>query len=452
MALLLEALGSKGPYAPTKRAPIADIRGREVAELCLAPAVYVNRSMADLQARVARSPVEVAALLVEAGELFAHGEVAGLSAGDYVDLVTEVSGLPVSVTRSAVSVIEQAAAEAVPTVQAARPSAAVWEWARPPTKGGNAVWVRKGKTLAVNAAGNHPGVHSLWLEAIALGYGVAVRPSRREPFTPHRLVSALWQVGFSGLDVMFLPTDRLSMDQFLRSADLGLVYGGDDVVQTYRDDPRILTQGPGRSKILLTGETTEEDIDLVVDSVASQGGTACVNATAVFVEHDHHEFARQIANRLEAIPALPPGDEAAVLPCQGEKFARAVSAAVQSASGSSTPILGADQIVSPLGDGSAALRPTVYVCDDSGAPQAGIEMPFPCVWVLPWRPGDTAAMRNSLVVTAVTEDRQLVDELIHDPTISNVYLGRVPTYWMKFGVPHDGFLGEFLMRCKGLNR
>lgn len=62
------------------------------------------------------------------------------------------------------------------------------------------------------------------------------------------------------------------------------------------------------------------------------------------------------------------------------------------------------------------------------------------------------ALRNSLVLTAFTEDEALIDALLQEPTISNVYLGDHPTYWIRPGVPHDGYLGEFLMRTKTVIR
>lgn len=100
----------------------------------------------------------------------------------------------------------------------------------------------------MNAAGNHPGTHSLWPEALALGFRVAVRPSRREPFTPHRLITALRSAGFGPDQVALLPAGHDLAGELLKSADLGMVYGGDDVVRRHRTDPTVLTQGPGRSK------------------------------------------------------------------------------------------------------------------------------------------------------------------------------------------------------------
>ncbi|WP_054813973.1 aldehyde dehydrogenase family protein [Nocardia arizonensis] len=447
---MLEALGSRGRYAPIEREEIADIRGVPRAELGLVPELFVTRTLAETGTAPARSIEERSKLLAAAGDLFADGTVAGVSAAEYRAAVTAVSGLPVTVVESAARVIGEAARRAVDTAYAAMPARAEAVWTD--VAGGRAVWARRGRSLAVNAAGNHPGVHSLWLEAVALGYGVAVRPSRREPFTPHRLVAALWEVGFTGPEIALLPGTQRIVTPLLAAADLGLVYGGDDVVARYRDDPRVLPQGPGRSKIVLTGDISDRHIESAVDSIAHQGGTACVNATAVFVDGDHRAVAERIAERLAALPALPPEDRAAVLPCGTEASARAVAGAVARVARGAHAVLPAEDMVVPFGDGSAALRPTLYTCDRSDAPQAGAEMPYPCAWVLPWSPGELSVLRDSLVLTAFTDDDDFVTALVDDVSIRNVYVGDVPTYWMDFGVPHDGFLGEFLMRSTAVVR
>ena len=76
---------------------------------------------------------------------------------------------------------------------------------------GGAVWARRGEVLAVHAPGNAPGVHGLWPQALALGYRVAIRPSRREPFTAHRLDHGLARAGFrdAGRAATCRPTTRL---------------------------------------------------------------------------------------------------------------------------------------------------------------------------------------------------------------------------------------------------
>ncbi|WP_061334614.1 aldehyde dehydrogenase family protein, partial [Streptomyces scabiei] len=342
-------------------------------------------------------------------------------------------------------------------------------WRDPRTRGGGAVWARRGDVFAVHAAGNHPGVHSLWLEALMLGYRVAVRPSGREPFTPHRLVTALREAGIGDDRLLLLPTDHHEADGIVRGADLSLVYGGDAVVEKYRTHPNVLTQGPGRSKILLAdpgvGAVTgaggaagrSSALDTVVSSIRDEGGVACVNATAVLVAGDPGPVAEAIAERLAQLPSLPPDDDKAVLPVRPTAEARGLEKYLLTQAAGARPHLGAEGIADELGDGSAALRPAVIQLDRPDAPQLGIELPFPCVWVAPWSPEDgIGPLRNTLVLTVIGRDgrlvEELVDELVDEPTIGNVHVGDRPTHWMAPGVPHDGHLAEFLMRSKAVVR
>jgi hypothetical protein len=263
--------------------------------------------------------------------------------------------MPLPAVNQAAQAIARGAAGAYLSAQRARPLGAFSDGRALGVRRGSAAWIRRGDVFAVHAAGNHPGVHALWLEAVALGYRVAVRPSRREPLTPYRLVSALRASGFGEDQVVLLPTEYDAADEILRQADLGMVYGGQDVT---------------------------------------------------------------------------------------DKYAAGTKAH-----------LGGDGVVEELGDGSAVLRPAVHQLDDPFAEQANIEFAFPCVWVAPWtREAGIAALRDTLVLTAVTEDERLLDDLLAEPTIKNLYIGDHPTYWMAPGVPHDAYLGEFLMRTKGVIR
>jgi hypothetical protein len=56
------------------------------------------------------------------------------------------------------------------------------------------------------------------------------------------------------------------------------------------------------------------------------------------------------------------------------------------------------------------------------------------------------------VINAITKDEDLIDDLLAEPTIANVYRGHRPTYYGAPEIPHDGFLADFLMRTKGVVR
>ena len=182
----------------------------------------------------------------------------------------------------------------------AQPRGATLDWTE---QSAGALWARRGEVLSVHAPGNAPGVHGLWPQALALGLRVTVRPSRREPLTAHRMILALRQAGFRDADALLLPTDHAGADHLITAADLALVYGGQDVVDRYADNPRVLTNGPGRTKILLTAEQDwRAHLDTIVESIAGLAGMACINATAVLYEGDPTELAQAIAARLAAVP------------------------------------------------------------------------------------------------------------------------------------------------------
>ena len=117
------------------------------------------------------------------------------------------------------------------------------------------------------------------------------------------------------------------------------------------------------------------------------------------------------------------------------------------------PILGADQVVADLGDGYAALRPAVHLLRRPDVRTINVELPFPCVWVSGWTRDDGAVpLRNSLVIGAITADDALIDQLVAEPTVTNVYRGAVATHFAAPHIPHDGYLADFLMRNKGFVR
>ncbi|MFJ4624392.1 aldehyde dehydrogenase family protein [Streptomyces sp. NPDC088812] len=448
----LDALGPRGPYRTRVPSAVTDVSGAEVARMSLVPPVYVARALAALRSAEPVPAADVDGLLGAAGEEFATGTVGGLGVRAYEHLVSRTSGSPLKVVRAATRGTARSVALARSSAEQGRPRGAVSDRREPAPGAGHAVWARRGEVFAVNASGNHPGVHRLWLEALALGYRVAVRPSRREPFTPHRLVAALHRAGVRQDQLVLLPTDHRSADTLIRGADRTVVYGGDEVVARYARDPRVLPQGPGRSKILVTADTDwREHLDTIVGSVADEGGTTCVNATAVYVEGDPAPLAEALAARLSRLPALPPQDPRAVLPVCPVDRARALGSHLRSVAAGTRAWLGGDGVVDDLGDGSAVLRPAVHQVGSADATQLRVELPFPCVWVAPWSRADgTAALRDTLVLSALTRDRALVDALLAEPTIANVYVGDHPTHWMAPGVPHDSYLSDFLMRSKGV--
>jgi hypothetical protein len=443
--IAIDALGPDGEYRTRHREPVITTDGVAVAELSLVPPLFVSRAITTQRGVRPLPAHEREAALAKAADIFTNGVIAGLDFDTYTVLASRISGVPISVTRTGARSVADGVAAAYAAVQPARPSGAALDWHD--TRAGGAVWARRGDVFAVLASGNGPGVHGLWPQALALGYRVAVRPSRREPLTAHRLIHALRQAGFRQQDAVYLPTDHRGADELIRSADLAMVYGGQDIVDKYAADPTVFVNGPGRVKILITADHDWRDyLDVITDSIADLGGVACVNTTAVLYEGDPTPLAEAIANRLSVIDN---GD----LPTQSLDSATVLAGHLATVATGTTALLGADQIVAPLGNGYAALRPAVHLLATPDVTKLNVELPFPCVWVAPWsRVDGLAPLRHSLVISAITDDADLIDDLLAEPTIANVYGGQHPTHYTAPEIPHDGFLADFLMRNKGFVR
>jgi acyl-CoA reductase-like NAD-dependent aldehyde dehydrogenase len=450
--IALPALGAHGPYAGPSATVVPDVAGQAVAELSLVGNAFVGRTLAALRKTRPLDPSDRLAALKLAATEFQHGTVGGLSASEYQHAVCRVSGVNVTAVREAVAYLAQNCLRRIDDfMQLARPRGAASGPTDPALHAGGAVWVRRAGVLGVHASGNHPGVNSSWLEALALGYRVAVRPSRREPLTAHRLVNALWSAGFSCDQLVVLPTDRDVADAVIAESDLAIVYGGADVMRKYGSKPNVLANGPGRSKMLITADAEWRDhVKLMADSVSRGGGTACTNTTAIFVEGAASEVAEAVAAELSSLPSLPPEHPEAVLPVQEAGSAGRVSRYVRDVAAGTTAVLGGSGVADELGDGSAVLRPAVHVLRSPDDPQAGVELPFPCVWIVPWtRDRGIAPLGQSLVLSLLGADDEMVDAALAEPGIRNVYVGPHATCWSSPAVPHDSYLGDFLMESKG---
>ena len=446
----LDALLHTGEYRSRNTELVADTAGVPRAELSVVPRLLVTRALAAQRKAVPLPTAERAAALTRAAAIFCDDTIAGLDFDDYVALTHRISGVPVAAAAAGARSVVDALRSAFDAARLARPVGSTEGRHDVPAAGG-AVWTRRGEVLAVHAPGNAPGVHGLWPQALALGYRVAVRPSRREPLTAHRLVTALRRAGFGDTDVLFVPTDYAGADELVRAADLAMVYGGPDVAARYAADPTVLVNGPGRSKILVTAEHDwRTHLDDIVTSICAFGGMACVNATAVLYEGDAAPLAHAIAERLAALP-----DDA--LPTVSLATAQALSthlARAASGPGDAVAVLGADQVVANRGDGSAVLRPALHLLRTPDPATLNVELPFPCVWVAPWRRDPTGAaamapLRDSLVLNLVTSDDQVIDLAVADPSVVNVFVGRVSTVHSAAHIPSEGFLADFLMRNKG---
>lgn len=434
---IIEARCLGTPYRSRQHQAIDDVSGKIVGKSTIAPSIYIQDKISQMREAPALPLKQRYEWLRQAGKMYEQTTLAGLTPQAYITLVSAVTGLQQSVVYRSLSGIADSLCHMNDSLQAATPRGAVWEHIDPAVYTGCSLFSRRGDVLSIITAGNGPGVHGLWPQAIAMGYRTLVRPSFREPFTAQRLVCALEQAGLANY-VALMPTDHKGAETLIAQSDLAIVYGGPNVAAKYSNNPQVLVQGPGRSKIVVGKDIDhEEAIPVVAQSVLSLGGAACVSASAVLVEDDHVAFASKLKNEL----AVRLQDQPHTLARQKE--ANAYEKLLQT----DNVAWAYDQSCS---DGFP-LKPHVAVVDSANDPKAQRELPFPCITVAPFNPSQAyKALSHSLVVTVLSRQQHLIHKILNNTSIANVYIGHIPTTWMDFRVPHDGYLADFLMCNRGI--
>ena len=314
--------------------------------------------------------------------------------------------------------------------------------------------------LGVVLPSNSPGVNSIWLPAVALKTPVLVKPGREEPWTPWRIITALIEAGFEPEAFGFYPTDHDGADAVVAGCARSIIFGDDATLQRYKDNPSVQSHGTGRSKILFGEDLVDQWpqwLDLLVESVLSNGGRSCINASSIVVPRHADAIADGLARRLAAVEPRAADDAKAVL-CAfaNAKVAESIDTAIDQGLGED----GARDVTATHRsgprlrelDGATYLRPTVVRCDHLTHRLGNTEYLFPFTSVVEL-PQDQMLdqIGPSLVVTAVTQDAQFIDRLLRSPLIDRLNIGPVPTCHVQWNQPHEGNLFDFLYRRRAIN-
>ncbi|KUP97292.1 aldehyde dehydrogenase family protein [Thermobifida cellulosilytica] len=434
-----------GEAVPSRdRTRLDGVDGTPLADIGTAPRLLAQAAVNRMR-RSSRGATPGPEVFAEAGRFFAESELDGETPADYRRRVSAATGAPVAVVDRAIEGIRDSLGQVERLNSAELPQ----PFAVP---GFETRWVPRGLLLAAIVPNNHPEPNVSWVRALALGYSVAVRPGSRDPFTPRRLVSALLAAGLPPQRVSLLPGSHDLGEHLLAQADLGLFYGGPDAVERWRTRSDVLVRGPGRSKALVDVPVTGDLVDDLVDWIADDAGVRCNNTSAVLVHGDHTALADQLAERLAKLPLLHPRDPEAVLPAISLHDADAMREYLRDLTREAVDHSArhyADGPVAETVDGTVLMRPLVVSVDDPSHPLVGTELPFPFVVVAPWREEDgVAVLRDSLVVSVLSERQDLVEALVLEPSVRKVVVGRTRPWTSLPELPHDGSLAGFLMEPK----
>ncbi len=318
---------------------------------------------------------------------------------------------------------------------------------------------REGRIFGAVLPSNSPGVHGLWIPAIALKAPIVLKPGREEPWTPYRIIEALAAAGVPREAMGFYPTDHAGAGELLRSVDRSMLFGGGSTTDPWRDDPRVEIHGPGFSKVVLGDDTVddwEQHLDLIESSIAANGGRSCINASGVWTPRHGQAIADALAQRLSSVTALPADDpKASIAAFANPAMAEAINAVIDNDLGGegATDVTlqhrGSQRLV--VEGRCAYLLPTITWCEDRGHPLANREFLFPYASVVECPTSQIPdAIGPTLVVTAITNDEGLRRGLMASSNVDRLNLGSIPTWQLSWDQPHEGNLFEHLYRQRAL--
>ncbi len=376
---------------------------------------------------------------------------------DYVRQLSATTGMPVAYCRSNADKIRRVMAE-MDTIVAGLTRGfdlGILDRGYGVIEGRTLSFYREGRIFGAVLPSNSPGVHGLWIPAIALKAPVVLKPGREEPWTPLRIIEALAAEGIPREAFGFYPTDHAGAGELLRHVGRSMLFGDTSTTAPWRGDPRVEIHGPGFSKVILgddTADNWEHYLDVMVGSITANGGRSCINASSVWTPKHGHKIAEALAAGLSQVKALPVDDpKATIAAFSNATMAEKISAIIDhelrvpGAVDVTEIIRGAPRLVR---QGRVAyLLPTIIECTDREHALANREYLFPFASVIECPTSEMpAAIGKSLVVSAITSDQDFIRSLMASANVDRLNVGAIPTYQLSWDQPHEGNLFEHLYR------
>jgi acyl-CoA reductase-like NAD-dependent aldehyde dehydrogenase len=452
------------PYHSMDVAQAVHFQTREpIAEISQANVGLIRRDMlrqAHARDILAELPVrQLIEITRHAGDIFLKGRVPlndhAQTPEDYVLHVSATTGMPHAMVRRNLQRIYNMFANIEAVLQGLTRGLDLAVLDRGYSLNGSPISFHpRGNSLGVILPSNSPGVHSLWVPSVCMKTPLVLKPGSAEPWTPWRIIQAFLMAGLPPEAFCYYPTDHAGGNEILRQVGRGMLFGDVGAVKGWAKDPRIELHGPGYSKIVI-GEDCIEDwpkyVDLMAKSVAENGGRSCVNCSGIWVPRYGNEIARAVAGRLLEIQPRSADDPDAVIapianPDVGRRVTSLITQGLADAPGAvdvSEQVRGTPRLVEH--DGCVFLVPTIVHCDSPCHPMANKEYLFPFASVVEAPQEEMPEILGpTLVVTALTKDREFLDRLLTSHLVGRLNIGPVQTNVIQWDQPHEGNLFDHL--------
>ena len=300
---------------------------------------------------------------------------------------------------------------------------------------------------------NSPGVHTLWLPAVPLQVGLALKPGSQEPWTPYRMVSAFIEAGVPAEAFGLYPGGHDAGGAIMSKAPRSMIFGSAQTVAQHAGNPKVQAHGPGWSKVILGDDVVddwEQFLDVMVESVLSNSGRSCINCSGIWASRHTREIAAAIAERIGPVEVKPPSDpEAELAAFTVPAMATGTWAMVQEdlREGGVTDMTAEHGEKLIEREHCAYLRPMVVHADSPDRGVAMKEYMFPFVSVVECPQSDMLRrIGPTLVGTVITGDQQFIEAAGRCTDIDRLNIGPIPTNRLNWLQPHEGNIIDFLFR------
>ncbi len=461
-------------YESLDRIEINDCRkGQPLATISQANAGIIRKDLS----RIAESfeilrrlpTIRLLEICHNAGELFMNATLplgqdgTMQSPQQYVECLSSTSGLPHSLCRRNMAKINQVFTEMETILKGLTRGLdlSVLDRGYGEQNGVPVSFYPVSQSLGVVLPSNSPGVNSIWMPAVALKIPIVLKPGREEPWTPWRIIQAFITAGLPPEAFTYCPTDHEGSGVILKSCGRALIFGDQNTIGQYANNPAVQVHGPGWSKVLIGEDCIDRwrgFLPILVSSVLDNGGRSCVNASSIVVPRYGGEISEALGEQLAKIVPRTIDDPEAVLSAfANPKMAEFIDSTIEE--GLQTP--GAEEITARYrsgprkieADGASYVLPTVIRCDSFDHLLSNREFlcPYTSVVEVP-QAKMLEQIGPSLVVTVITEDPEFIDQLVRSPLIERLNLGPIPTSHVTWDQPHEGNLFEFLYKRRAIQR
>lgn len=454
------------PYYSLQKQPLTDIRtGESIGTMSQALPGQIARDLRDpvalRQPLEAFTAQELVDMTREAAKLFAEADLpigdTTQSPDEYISSLAATAGMPEVMGRANMEKIRSVMAGIDEVIDGLTRgldlSVLDGGWG---TQGGRKLsYLRLTHNLGAVLPNNSPGVHNLWVPAIALKTTLVLKPGSAEPWTPYRIAAAFMAVGCPPEAFNLYPTNHSGVAEVLLRTDRSMFFGDAKTVKGWEGTGKVQLHGPGWSKVIFGEDkagTWADHIDLMAESVAANGGRSCINASGVWTPTHGREIAEALAERLAKVEARPlDHPEAKLAAFPNPRVAHMVSQMIDQ----QLHIPGAEDLTAKYRSGGRVaeaggctfLLPTVIYCEDREHPLATSEFIFPFVSVVQ-TPTDEIleGIGPTLIGSVISEDETFLAKTLRNPHIDRLNLGAIPTYRISWDQPHEGNLFDHLFQ------